>query len=71
MIDQGLHVLLVLFAVSMVGLLSWYCLGILTGYVTVSGASPAVTAEAQKWAMVILSAIASGLVGFLTGKAVK
>jgi hypothetical protein len=30
-----------------------------------------VTAEAQKWAMVILSAITSGLIGFLTGKAVK
>jgi len=53
------------------GALVWYCLGILTGYVTVSGASPAVTAEAQKWAMVILSAIASGLIGFLTGKAIK
>jgi hypothetical protein len=70
-VRQGLHVLLVLFAVGMVGLLAWYCLGILTGYVTVSGASPAVTAEAQKWAMVILGAIASGLIGFLTGKAVK
>jgi hypothetical protein len=70
-VNQGLHVLLVLFAVGMVGLLVWYCLGILTGYVTVSGASPTVTAEAQKWAMVILSAIASGLIGFLTGKAVR
>jgi hypothetical protein len=70
-VNQGLHALLVLFAVGAVGLLIWYCLGILTGYVTVSGASPAVTAEAQKWAMVILSAIASGLIGFLTGKAVK
>jgi len=70
-VGQGLHVLLVLFAVGMVGLLVWYCLGILTGYVSVSGASPTVTAEAQKWAMVILSAIASGLIGFLTGKAVK
>jgi hypothetical protein len=70
-VRQGLHVLLVLFAVGTVGLLVWYCLGILTGYVTVSGASPAVTAEAQKWAMVILSAIASGLIGFLTGKALK
>jgi hypothetical protein len=49
----------------------WYCLGILTGYVPVSGASPAVMAEAQKWTMVILGAIASGLIGFLTGKAVK
>jgi hypothetical protein len=71
MVGQGLHVVLVLFAVGMVGLLVWYCLGILTGYVTESGTSPAVTAEAQKWAMVILSAIASGLIGFLTGKAVK
>jgi nitrate reductase gamma subunit len=70
-IGRGLHVLLVLFAIGMVGLLVWYCLGILTGYVSVSGASPAVTAEAQKWAMVILSAIAAGLIGFLTGKAVK
>jgi hypothetical protein len=71
MVRQGLHMLLVLFAIGIVGLMVWYCLGILTGYVTVSGASPAVTAEAQKWAMVILSAIASGLIGFLTGKAVK
>ena len=63
--------LLVLFAVGMVGLLVWYCLGILTGSVTVSGTSPAVTAEAQKWAMAILGAIASGLIGFLTGKAIE
>jgi hypothetical protein len=70
-VGQSVHVLLVLFAAGVVGLMVWYCLGILTGYVTVSGASPAVTAEAQKWAMVILSAIASGLIGFLTGKAVK
>jgi hypothetical protein len=64
-------VLLVVFAVVMVVLLVRYCLGILTGAVTVSGASPAVTAEAQKWAMTILSAIVSGLIGFLTGKAIK
>src|SRR5919109_5433999 len=70
-VGQGLYVLLVLFAVGMVGVMVWYCLGILTGYVTVSGASAAVTAEAQKWAMVILSAIVSGLIGFLTGKATK
>jgi hypothetical protein len=70
-VRQALHVLMVLFAVGMVGVMVWYCLGVLTGYVTVSGASPGVTAEAQKWAMVILSAIVSGLVGFLTGKAVK
>lgn len=70
-VNQGLHVLLVLFALGTVGVMVWYCLGILTGYVTVSGASPTVTAEAQKWAMVILGAIASGLIGFLTGKAVK
>ena|SRR5919109_3302318 len=70
-VGQGVYVLLVLFAVGMVGLLVWYCLGILTGYVTVSGASPAVSAEAQKWAMALLSAIVSGLVGFLTGKATK
>jgi hypothetical protein len=57
LVRQGLHVLLVLFAVGMVGLMVWYCLGILTGYVSVSGASPAVTAEAQKWAMVILSTV--------------
>ena len=37
---QGFHVLLVLFAVGMVGLMVWYCLGILTGYVSVSAASP-------------------------------
>ena len=36
---------MVLFAVGMVGLLVWYCLGILPRYVTASGASPAVTAE--------------------------
>jgi hypothetical protein len=71
MVRQGLHVLLVLFAIGMVGLMAWYCLGILTGSITVSGASAAVTAEAQKWSMVILSAIISGLVGFLTGKAIK
>jgi hypothetical protein len=53
-VRQGLHVLLVVFALGTVGVMVWYCLGILTGYVTVSGASPAVTAEAQKWAMVIL-----------------
>ena len=70
-VRQGLHVLLVLFAVGMVGLLVWYCLGILPRYVTASGASPAVTAEAQKSGMVILSAIASVLIGFLTGKAIK
>jgi hypothetical protein len=70
-VRQGLHVLPVLFALGMVGLMVWYCLGILTGYVTISGASPAVTAEAQKWAMVILSAIVSGLIGFPIGRAVK
>jgi hypothetical protein len=70
-VNQWLHGLLVPFAVGMVGLLVWYCLGILSGYVTLSGASPTVTAEAQKWAMVILSAIASGPIGVLTGKAVK
>lgn len=70
-VNQVLHGLLVLFALGTVGVMVWYCLGILTGHVTVSGASPAVTAEAQKWAMVILGAIASGLIGFLTGKAVK
>jgi hypothetical protein len=69
-VRQGLHVLLALFALGLVGLMVWYCLGVLTGYVTISGATPAVTAEAQKWAMVILSAIVSGLIGFLTGKAV-
>lgn len=69
--NQGIHGLLVVFALAMVVLLAWYCLGLLMGSVTVSGASPAVTGEAQKWAMAILSAIASGLIGFLTGKAVK
>jgi len=71
LVRQALHVLLVLFAIGMVGLMVWYCLAILTGDVTVSGASPAVTAEAQKWAMAMLSALVSGLVGFLTGKAIK
>jgi hypothetical protein len=70
-IREILHGLLVVFALGTVGVMVWYCLGILTGYVAVSGASPAVMAEAQKWAMVILGAIASGLIGFLTGKAVK
>jgi uncharacterized membrane protein len=70
MIRQGLHVLLALFALGLVGLMVWYCLGVFTAYVAISGATPAVTAEAQKWAMVILSAIVSGLIGFLTGKAV-
>jgi hypothetical protein len=71
MVRQGLHVLLALFALGLVGLMVWYCLGVLTGYVTISGATSAVTAEAQKWAMVILSAIVSGFIGFLTGKALK
>jgi hypothetical protein len=70
-VRQALHALLVVFAVGMVGLMVWYCLGILIGSIMVSGASPAVTAEAQKWAMVILSAVVSGLVGFLTGKAIR
>jgi hypothetical protein len=70
-VGQAKSVLLFLFGLGVGGVMTWYCLGILTGAVTVSSASPAVTAEAQKWAMAILSAIVSGLVGFLTGKASK
>src|ERR671924_180630 len=70
-VGQIKSVLLFLFGVGVGGVMTWYCLGILTGAITVSGASPAVIAEAHKWAMAILSAIVSGLGGFLTGKASK
>jgi hypothetical protein len=70
-VRQVVHGLLVVFALGMVGLIVWYCLGVLTGTITFSGAAPTVIAEAQKWAMATLSAIVSGLIGFLTGRAVK
>jgi hypothetical protein len=70
-VSQTLHGLLVVCALAGVGGIAWYCLRILIGDLTITGASPATTAEAQKWAMAILSAIVSGLIGFLTGRAVK
>jgi hypothetical protein len=61
-IGQIKSVLLFLFGLGVGGIMTWYCLGILTGAITVSGASPAVTAEAHKWAMAILSTAHHGKV---------
>jgi hypothetical protein len=62
-VQQGKGVLLFVCALGGVGVVLWYCVTTLL--------APTTAPEEKKWALSAVTSILSGLIGFLTGKALK
>jgi hypothetical protein len=62
-VQQGKSIFLFVFALGGIGVVLWYCLTTLLEQTTAP--------DEKKWALSAVTAIISGLIGFLTGKALK